>query len=216
MPVVFLEDAKEIERAAVPDVAVPLEPRLVRAGREGGGAEPEVDLVHGRQVGRGRRLVLRRRAGRQQQQDGEYLGESGAHDVLLPLPKEEVSRGVIRAVDLRVAVDAGPADDPVAAGVQLRGVVDRRGMAAADVAALTQHRRLGDEQAVVVRTVRIVAAGAVFTPRRVLPDERSPLLGVAAGARLVDRVADAQQPNVGRAVRRVARGALHLRFAYWH
>ena len=46
--------------------------------------------------------------------------------------------------------------------------------------------------------------------RRVLPQERPALLGVAARAGLVDRVADLEHLHVVRAVRVVARRALHL------
>src|SRR5204863_7401614 len=99
-----------------------------------------------------------------------------------PLPKKLFARGMVRPVDLRVAVDATASDHPVARGGELRAVVDRRGVPAADVAALAEHRLLGDQHAVVVRAVRIVAAGAALAPGRVIVQERPALLGVAAGA----------------------------------
>src|SRR5262249_6831414 len=101
---------------------------------------------------------------------------------ILRLPKELRAGRVIRAVNLRMAVHAGASNHAVAAAGHLRSVVDRRRMPAADVASLAEHRRLRDEHAVVVRTVRIVAAGAVLAAGRVLPEERAALLGVAARA----------------------------------
>ena len=110
----------------------------------------------------------------------------GAHHILLPLPKELVARRVVRPVNLRVAVDAAAADRAVARGRDLRAVVDRRRMPAADVAALAEHRQLRDQHALVVRAVRIVAGRAVLAAGGVIPQERPALLGVAARARLVD------------------------------
>ena len=52
--------------------------------------------------------------------------------------------------------------------------------------ALAEERQLGDEHAVVVAAVRVVAGGAAVDHRRVLPEERAALLGVAARAALVD------------------------------
>ena len=78
------------------------------------------------------------------------------------------------------------------------------------VAPLAQHRRLGDEHALMRRAVRVVATRAVVADRRVLVQERPALLRVAADARLVQPVAHLEQLDVDRPVRVVARGALHL------
>jgi hypothetical protein len=64
--------------------------------------------------------------------------------------------------------------------------------------------------------MRVVAARAVLASRRVLPYERSALLGVAAGAQLVERIAGLEHAHVVRPVRRVAGGAVHLAFAHRH
>src|SRR5262245_46299696 len=96
---------------------------------------------------------------------------------ILPSPKELRAGRMVRPVNLRLAVHAGASNDAVAAVGDLRGVVDRRWMTAADVAALAQHRRLRHEHAVVVRPVRIVAAHTVLATCGVLPEERSALLG---------------------------------------
>ena len=117
---------------------------------------------------------------------------------------------MVAAVDGRVAVDAATRQHPVAAVVQLRLVVDGGRVPRVVVAPLAQHRRLGDEHALVLRPVRIVTARAVVAHRSVLVQERPALLGVAADARLVQPVAGLEQLDVGRAVRVVARRALHL------
>ena len=92
--------------------------------------------------------------------------------------------------------------------VQEEAFVDRRRMPRGHVAALAEERQLRDEHPVVVAAVRVVARHAGVRDRRVLPQIRSALLGVAAGAALVDRRADLQQPDVGRPMRVVARGAV--------
>src|SRR5690349_2610286 len=45
-----------------------------------------------------------------------------------PLPRERLARRVVRAVDVLVAVDAAAANQPVAARLQRRVVVDGGGM----------------------------------------------------------------------------------------
>ena len=106
--------------------------------------------------------------------------------ILLQLTKEPVAGRAVRAVNLRVAVHARAANQTVAARRELRAVVDRGWVPRRDVAPLAEHRRFGDEHAVVVRAVRVVAGRAVLGDRRVLPQERPALLGVAARAFFVD------------------------------
>src|SRR3954471_21787648 len=126
------------------------------------------------------------------------------------LPQEEVAGRVIRAVNLRVALDAGASRDAVAARVHLGLVVDRRRVAARNMAALAQHRQLGDQQPLVVRSVRVVTGDAALAGHLVIPQERTALLGVAGRARFVDGVAFTQHLHVLRPVRIVAGRALHL------
>lgn len=56
------------------------------------------------------------------------------------------------------------------------------------MALLAKERLPGLQQGNVVRTVRIVAIEAVVACHRVLPQERTALLGVAAVASLVHRI----------------------------
>src|SRR5206468_5601263 len=102
------------------------------------------------------------------------------------LPKELVAGRMVGPVNLRMAVHAAAADRPVAGRGDLGAVVNRRRVPAADMAALTEHRVLGDEHAVVVRAVRIVTARATLAACGVIPYERPALLGVAARAHLVE------------------------------
>src|SRR6266568_5348549 len=115
-----------------------------------------------------------------------------------------------------MAVDSAATDDTVAAVSDLRGVIHRRRMPRGDVAALTEHRQLGDKQAIVVRPVRVVAGRAVLAYRRVLPQERSAFLGMAARAGFVHARARPEQPDILRSVYVVARHADHLAFAHRH
>ena len=134
------------------------------------------------------------------------------------LPHEELARRMVRAVDVRVAVHARPAEHPVAL-VHGDGVVvvDRRRMPRRDVAALAEHRHADGQHAIVRRPVRVVTRRAVLADGRVLPEHRPAHLRVAAGAALADRAADLQRLDVAdRAVRVVARRAGHLAFAHGH
>src|SRR5262252_7147335 len=65
------------------------------------------------------------------------------------LAQEPIAGRMVRAVNLRVAVHATPPDGAVARGRDLRAVVNRRRVPAADMAALAEHRLLGDEHAIV-------------------------------------------------------------------
>ena len=86
-------------------------------------------------------------------------------------------------------------------------------MARVGVALLAEERHRGRLQLEVVRAVRRVAVEAVLAHRRVLPEERAALLGVALVAELVDRAGD--QVGLGqRAVRVVAGQAVHLALAH--
>ena len=130
--------------------------------------------------------------------------------VLLALPEEPVARRVDRPVDRRVAVQAALVE-----GVPRLGGVGRAGVARGLVALLAQQRRLHLQHLLVDRAVGVVAVEAVLAHRRVLPQERAALLGVAGVAVLVDRGLQ-QHPLVGRAVRVVAARALQLALAQRH
>ncbi len=123
---------------------------------------------------------------------------------------------MIRPVNLRMTVHAASSDRTVARGGDLPAVVNRRGMTARNVAALAEHRLFRDQHAIVVRAVRIVTTRTVLAAGRVIPHEWTALLGVAAGARFVERVADFQHPDVIGSVRAVAGRAVHLAFAQRH
>src|SRR6266511_863252 len=89
------------------------------------------------------------------------------------------------------------------------------GVSALDVTLLAESR-LGDPQHVlVVRAVRIVAVGAALVDRRVHPEERAALFGMAGVAGVVERDF-LQQRRRGRAVRVVARRARHFPLAQRH
>src|SRR3954467_3269814 len=70
--------------------------------------------------------------------------------------------------------------------------------------ALAEERLLADQHAIVVRTVRVMAGDAALADRRMLPEIRAALVGVAARAALVDGRAGTQQPEIGAAVDVVA------------
>src|SRR4029453_17881045 len=118
--------------------------------------------------------------------------------------RERLTRRVVGPVNLLVAVDARPANDAVAPVLHGQVVVDRRWMPGADVAALTEHRRLGHQHAVVGGAVWIVAAHTALAPGGVLEQERASLLRVTGHTALVDPAADGQLLDVGRAMRIVA------------
>ena len=78
-----------------------------------------------------------------------------------------------------MTVHAPAIDDADAAALNREVVVDRRGMARPDVAPLAKHRQLCHQQAIVGRSMRIVARDAALAAGRVLEQERSTFLGVA-------------------------------------
>src|SRR5262245_29941420 len=125
------------------------------------------------------------------------------------LAQESVPGGMVRSVNLRVTVDTAPIEHPavgeeLGAGRRIR--VRLRRVTRLVVALLAQTRRLHDLQARVQRPMRIVAGATVLAHRRVLPEHRGPLLGVAAVAVLVDRLL-LQERRPDAAVRVVAGGA---------
>ena len=77
--------------------------------------------------------------------------------------RERLARRLEQQAHLRKAGQA------VAAGGQLRTVVNRRRMARANVTALTEHRELRHKHAIVVGPVRVVTRVARFPHRRVVP-----------------------------------------------
>src|SRR6266508_2390114 len=89
-------------------------------------------------------------------------------------------------------------------------------MARCHVTALAEEGDLGDEEALVVGPVRVVAGHAGVDDRGVLPQVRPAFLAVAARAGIVDRRAHLQQLDVGRSVRVVARRTRELPFANRH
>ena len=124
----------------------------------------------------------------------------------------------VRAVDLNVTDHAARADQAVRAGGVLQGepVVDRRWMTRRHVTPLAEEGHFRYQQALVVRSVRVVTRHARVCHRRVLPQIWTALLRVAAGARFVHRRPDLEQLDVGGPVRVVAGGAHHLAFAHGH
>ena len=88
-------------------------------------------------------------------------------------------------MNVRVARHARPRIDAHARGRRRsdqRPVVDGARVTRRDVTALAQDRRLRDEHALVRRAVRVVTRRAAVARRRVLPQERAALVGVAGGA----------------------------------
>src|SRR5262245_9707074 len=136
--------------------------------------------------------------------------------MLASLPRKRLTRRMVGAVDLFVTVHAPAIDDPHALALNGEIVVDGRRMSRADMTALTEHRKLGDEQPIVGGTVWIVTGDAALTTCGMFEQERPALLCVTGNACLVDPVADAQQAYVRRSVRVMTRRALHLVFRQWH
>src|SRR5687767_9882883 len=131
------------------------------------------------------------------------------------------ARWMVAAVHGGMAVDAGAVEQPVAGEGARRLVLERRHAQAVvesarvpgvGVALLAQIRDGGALELQVVRAVGRVAVEAALPHRRVLPQERPPLLGMAGIALLVDR-AGGDQPGGRRAVRVVAVGARNLALA---
>jgi hypothetical protein len=123
--------------------------------------------------------------------------------------------GVVGTVHLGVAVHAAAAHQEAgrtgaaACRRQARWRARHRGVAGRAVALLAQQRRRLDEQGLAHRAVRAVAQRAVFGHRRVLPQHRAALVGVAAVAGLVHR-GFAEHGGAGGAVCAVAVAAGHL------
>src|SRR5262245_23966512 len=130
--------------------------------------------------------------------------------------QEGVARRVVRSVDLLVTADATASNHTDVLRVEGRCRVDRRRMSGANMTALAEHRRSRHEHAIVVRSMRIVACTAGFPAGGVLEEEGTALLGVTADAGLVHPHPHAQLLDVGRPVRVVARGAVHLALAHRH
>lgn len=84
--------------------------------------------------------------------------------------------------------------------------VNTAGVEGGKVALLAQVGLSAHQQVFVVRTMRRVAIATVFLYRRVFPQKRPALFGMAVEALLVDRVAD-QVGRTGPAVWLVAVGA---------
>ena len=110
---------------------------------------------------------------------------------------------MVRAVDFGVAIQAGT--------VQYPGRIRKAGdglVLALDVAVLAKLRQAHAEQVYVVGTVRGMAGQAVLLNRRVLPEKRSALLGVALEAGVIDGIRAEHSFCLG-AVRVMTITALH-------
>ena len=129
---------------------------------------------------------------------------------LSSLPQERIARGVVRPVDLGMAVRATAIE--VTDGVE---ECRHRGVAAGDVARVAHPRHSHLEQLRVVCAMWFVAVRAVFHDRRVLPKEGPAALGVAAVAVLVCRSLE-ELVRVRRAMGIVAAGAGYLAFSVGH
>src|SRR5688572_3645895 len=121
-------------------------------------------------------------------------------------------RGVVRAMDVRVAVQAS-ARERVGSRAGERGVPDGAAMARRLVALLAQERRAGLQQVRGRRAVRVVTDRAVLLYRLVRAHERPALLHVARVTGVVHVIAH-HHARARRAVRVVAVGARHEAFAY--
>src|SRR5690606_7090665 len=89
-------------------------------------------------------------------------------------PREGEAGRVVRSVDLLVAVLARAAEQELGARHPRLGRVARL-----DVAGLAESRSRHLEHVLAQRPVRVVAVHAVLDDRRVLPEERTALVGVA-------------------------------------
>ena len=115
-------------------------------------------------------------------------------------------------MDLLVTVGAGSIGDLLGIDVWIVGT---RGVPGLDVALLAESRNPLPQQSRVGGAVRVMAVGAAFDDRRMLPEIRSPLLGMARVTVLVDRIF-AQHRRRDAAMRVVAVAARHLVLAEWH
>ena len=98
---------------------------------------------------------------------------------------EPDSGGAVRAMDLRMAVGA------TAVECESRGSQLRRGrMLCRDVALLAEPGHAGLQQLRASGTMRIMAVGAIFHHRRMLPQERAAPFCVTLVAGLVDCLLD--------------------------
>src|SRR5689334_1060179 len=126
------------------------------------------------------------------------------------LPQEKVSRRMVRTVDLNVAIGAATIK-----------ILDRsqrlwlRRVAARYVAGIAHARHAHLQQLRIIASMGLVAVGAVLHHRRVLPQERTTALRMAAQAVLVHCSLD-QLARIRRAMRIVAAGARYLALAIRH
>jgi len=99
------------------------------------------------------------------------------HFVHCPLAQERIAGGVIRAVDVGMAIRATAVEIP-------DGVQQRRcsWVTTAHVARIAHSWHPHLQHLRVIRAVRLVTRGAVFHDRRVLPEERAPPFRVTTKA----------------------------------
>ena len=100
-------------------------------------------------------------------------------------------------------------------GIHFVLIVGDRRVPRAGVAALAQERRSSIEHFLIVRAVRIVAVHAVLADRRMLPQERAALVGMAGVAGVVGRIG-LEHLGRGAAMRVVAGIAGHFAFQNRH
>jgi hypothetical protein len=93
--------------------------------------------------------------------------------------QERLARGIVRAVEGRVAVGAGAPEQAVTVNEELALVVKSAGMAGIRMAALAEERFLRLEHLHVVGAVDLMAVHAVLANGDVLPKEGAALFGVA-------------------------------------
>src|SRR4029077_7932998 len=130
-------------------------------------------------------------------------------------PHERATRGVVRAVNLRMAVGA-TAGEQVRAGIRACRKRLRRthegGMSRARMAGLAEERWPQLEERWLYRAVRVVTVGAILRNGLMLPQKRSALFAVAGRAGFVSGVLY-ELHRRRRSMRRVARSARHLALA---
>ena len=115
-------------------------------------------------------------------------------------------------MDLLVAVDAASVDDKPASGPR---IVWARWVSGLDVALLTEARNPDLQEPRIGGAVRLVAVRTALRDRRMFPEKRPPLLGMALEAVVIDRILPKHRLGGG-PMRVVAVGATHLSLAQRH
>ena len=98
---------------------------------------------------------------------------------------------MVRAVDLSVTVLTTPIQQPRVRGATAAGVPSNKqivGVTSIRMTLLAQKWPRCGQQHVVIRAVGFMAIHAVVTHRRVFPEKRSALFGMALVTDLIDRI----------------------------